>query len=110
MTAILLLIASIAHASGTSIGNGRVACREGARDTLLENQGQEGTSSYYVTYTCTRGQWINLAALPVVRAAKPATCREGQEEYFPVGGDSYNGETDHFICHNGRFVPNSPRR
>ncbi|MGZ3694687.1 MAG: hypothetical protein ACXWQO_10930 [Bdellovibrionota bacterium] len=102
MTALLLLLATISHASGTSVGNGRVNCREGARDTLME-PGNDTQSTTYSTYTCHQGQWINEAAARA-EAVKHATCREGQEEHFPTGSEgSY--DTGHVICRHGRFVP-----
>ncbi len=106
MTSWLLLIsiiASPAFASGTSVGNGRVNCREGAKDHLYEHNAEGGTYRT-LTYTCQRGRWVNLEAAdndPV----EPMACREGSIEYFPDNEGQYSETPPNvaYVCRKGIF-------
>lgn len=104
LSLIALFAASQAFASGTSIGNGRVNCREGSTDSFwVQSSEGNGVTERYV---CRRGQWESLQEAP--KPVKSATCREGQVEHFPGSYESGGQKDTNFICRNGQFVPYHP--
>jgi hypothetical protein len=96
-----MLFPLLASASGTGVGNGRAACREGSIESFNESHG-EGEPSVTTMFRCQGGRLVQIAPAPPQMSAEPG-CREGDHEHWST--ETANGLVSaDYICHQGRYV------
>lgn len=104
--ALVLLVPGFAQASGSSVGNGRVACREGSIETFNESRG-EGEPSATVSYACHGGRLVIISAAAAASVRSALTCREGDRQHW-VTETSEGAVGADYVCHSGQYVPSNP--
>ena len=92
---------SVARAGGSSIGNGgHQLCVEGATEVFMEAD-SSGMLQNRVVYTCHNGQFQNLAYKPQKIVYR--TCKEGDVQSWPSGGEGHISTDDVYVCHHGVY-------